>query len=172
MHNIKLIHISTDYVFDGSKNNEYGKFDMRNPKNYYGETKVMVDDIVNRYRNSLIVRIPIIYGFNNENDKETFPTKVIRLLSADNDVYADDTQIRYPVLIDNVALSIKDALYKIGITHITSNRGVTRYQWAKIIARTFSLNDKRIRPSASMAQDRPLHTHLQALEDDYTDRAS
>lgn len=70
--NIKFIHISTDYVFDGEKEESYCKNDQRKPKNIYGETKKEAENIVQKYSNSLIVRIPIIYGYNNDNDKKLF----------------------------------------------------------------------------------------------------
>ncbi len=167
LHNIKLIHISTDYVFDGEKEEDYYKFDVRKPKNFYGETKMMAEDIVNSYPNSLIVRIPVIYGFNDENDKETFPAKVIRTLSNNGTINADDVQIRYPVLIDEVAFSIGKALHRTGIIHITSSQGVSKYEWAQTIAKVFSLNAAKIHRCKQKSENRPLHVHLHVSDADF-----
>jgi dTDP-4-dehydrorhamnose reductase len=45
-HNTKLIHISTDYVFDGIKKTPYTENDIPNPLNYYGITKLMGESII------------------------------------------------------------------------------------------------------------------------------
>jgi amidophosphoribosyltransferase len=167
LYNVKLIHISTDYVFDGDREEDYGKFDDRHPKNYYGETKALAEDIVSNYANSLIVRIPIIYGFNDEYDKETFPTKILKSLKSKKKIVVDDTQIRYPVLIDEVAFSIKKSLNGRGIIHVTSNTGVTKFEWAKIIAEVFGLDKTLIECCKLNLKDRPMHTHLSVSDSDY-----
>lgn len=159
---IKMIHISTDYVFDGDKDVPYLIHDKREPKNYYGETKKIAEDVVQQYNNSLIVRIPIIYGYNDENDKETFPIKVISALTNGEEIYVDNKQIRYPVLIDEVALVIKEQLYRNGIVHITSERGVTKYQWAMVIAKQFGLDTTKIKIRNGSEAQRPDHTKMAA----------
>lgn len=165
---IKLIHISTDYVFDGELNTEYDRNDVRMPCNYYGETKKMAEDKVLEYADSLIVRIPVIYGFNSKTDKETFPIKVINTLRKGETLCLDNKQIRYPVLIDDVAFSIAAALQKTGIIHITSDISVTKYTWAKIIAEEFALDGNLIEENVeSSMKDRPPHVKLKTDSQDY-----
>lgn len=166
--NIKLIHISTDYVFDGLKEEEYSHNDARKPCNYYGETKKQAEDLVKEYENSLIVRIPIIYGYNNERDKTTFPVQIINKLQKNETVYLDNQQIRYPVLIDTVAIAVRKALGQTGIIHVTSAVPVTKYKWAKIIADEFNLDSKLIceKPFKELI-NRPPHVKLKVEEKDF-----
>lgn len=167
-HRIKLIHISTDYVFDGKSGTEYGRNDTRMPCNYYGETKKRAEDQVLEYADSLIVRIPIIYGYNSKLDKEVFPIKVINSLKKREKLYLDNKQVRYPVLIDDVALSIAKALFQTGIVHITSNVSVTKYTWAKIIAKELSADESLIiEDQNSNLGDRPKHVKLKTEQQDY-----
>ncbi|MBR4026048.1 MAG: sugar nucleotide-binding protein [Lachnospiraceae bacterium] len=165
--NIKLIHISTDYVFDGEKYSEYRKDDIRIPKNFYGITKVKAEDIVKSYDNSLIVRIPILYGYNDEQDKITFPNYIIGQLEKNKKIELDNIQIRYPVLIDEVADVIEKSLTKKGIIHITSDVGVTKYQWAKVIAEVFGYSSENIYEKSGTLFNRPKHIRLEITKEDY-----
>ena len=65
---IKLIYISTDYVFDGTKDGEYVETDIPNPINVYGASKLKgeqyVQDLLDRY---YIVRISWVFGINGNN---------------------------------------------------------------------------------------------------------
>lgn len=158
---IKLIHISTDYVFEGESYEPYEHEAERCPKNFYGELKKQAEDVVRNYQNSLIVRLPVLYGYNSDEDKETFPIRVMRSLSQGNALYLDNKQVRYPVLIDEVALGIKESLRQTGIMHITSGLPCTKYSWAKIIAKTFGLSPELIgEDEGSNLKDRPPHTRL------------
>lgn len=167
--NIKLIHISTDYVFDGENNKEFEYDSERVPKNYYGVTKLKAEDIVKTYSNSLIIRIPIIYGYNDDFDKETFPISVINNLEKGIPMSLDNWQIRYPVLIDDVAVIIKRAMAQTGVIHVTSRYPVTKYTWAKIIAKEFGLNEHLIQESnLNQLTNRPKHVKLKTGKNDYT----
>lgn len=163
---IKLIQISTDYVFDGEKGCSYKKDDQRMPKNFYGQTKVRAEDIAGAYGSSLIIRVPILYGYNDENDKETFPVSVIRHLAKNEPVFADNQQVRYPVLIDEAAVQIADSLHKNGIMHISSSQGVTKYEWAKVVADYFGYNKKLIQIKNDPSKNRPPHVRLEISDGD------
>lgn len=73
--NIKIIHISSDYVFDGNSKNPYIETDQTNPLSYYGKTKLMSEKIfVKNYNNYLIFRVSWLYGPYKEN----FVTKMLK----------------------------------------------------------------------------------------------
>ena len=65
---IKLIHISTDYVFDGKNSQHYREWDICNPKNIYGSTKYMGEQYVQSFCSKyLIIRTSWLYGYVGNN---------------------------------------------------------------------------------------------------------
>lgn len=144
--NAKLIYISTSYVFDGEKGN-YKDDDDPKPVNYYGVTKLEGENIIKKYlKDYLILRIPKIYGFNSENDKLNFVTKVINKLKKNEKIYLDNEKIKCPTLIDDVAQVINKLIennYK-GVYHFSSGEIITDYNWALKIADFYGVNKKNI----------------------------
>ena len=62
--NSKMIHISSDYVFDG-KDGNYKENDMKKPINYYGKTKLEADNLLmGSNSNYLIIRPNVLYSSN------------------------------------------------------------------------------------------------------------
>lgn len=62
-HNVKLVHISTDYVFDGVKDRPYTEFDPVNPVNSYGRSKAAGEDFVRGLaRRHAIIRTAWVFG--------------------------------------------------------------------------------------------------------------
>ena len=61
--NTVLIHISTDYVFDGSKNEPYSELDIPNPINEYGKSKLLGEQYIQQILNSyFIIRTSWLYS--------------------------------------------------------------------------------------------------------------
>ena len=69
--NAKVVYISTDYVFDGTKKTEYETEDITNPINYYGYTKLLGEKEVQQLNDYLIVRISWVFGENGKNFVKT-----------------------------------------------------------------------------------------------------
>ena len=71
--NAKLIYISTDYVFDGTKpyNEMYEVTDKANPQNIYGKTKYLGEQIARLYDKSFVVRTSWVFGINGKNFVKT-----------------------------------------------------------------------------------------------------
>ena len=161
--NAKMVFISTDYVFTGDKNAEYQGYDERRSRNYYGLTKIQAEDIVARLPGSLIVRIPIVYGYNSDFDKTTFFTKTLGLLKSGEQALLDNTAIRYPVLTDEVALAIEKSIEQHGVIQISSTQAVTKADWGAIIANEFGLPSSLIRPvhDATAIAARPVNIKME-----------
>ena len=61
--NILLIHLSTDYVFDGEKNSSYVETDMPNPQSIYGKSKWEGEKAIQQYcKNYMILRVSWVFG--------------------------------------------------------------------------------------------------------------
>ena len=103
----RLVHFSTDYVFDGENPNGYLESDMRNPSNVYGNSKAKGEEIVERsHGEHLIIRTSWLYG-----NKKSFPEKIVSkarstgLLKVIHDqigspTYAADLADRIPKMLD------------------------------------------------------------------------
>lgn len=75
-HGIRLIHISTNYVFDGKKSSPYTEDDAVTPINVYGRTKALGEEnIAKQMTQFYILRTSNLYGY----DKESFVSKIVRL---------------------------------------------------------------------------------------------
>ena len=155
--NIKMIYISTDYVFSG-KEESYSIKSTPNPISYYGETKLLgekaVQSLLNNY---IIIRPTILYGFNSAEDKKNFVLNTINKLKNNEQVILDNKRIKYPLLIDDVAKTISKLIetnYQ-GIFHISGPDAVTKYEFGKKIARVFSLPEEKIIGENLKEQYRP-----------------
>ena len=76
-YNIILLHISTDYVFDGTKNTPYCEDDQTNPINQYGKSKLLGEQhIVGTMTNYFIIRTSWLYSKYGKNFVKTIINKV------------------------------------------------------------------------------------------------
>ena len=159
---IKIVHISTDYVFSGEKDTDYFSTDERSSTNYYGLTKIQAEDIVTKHPGSLLFRIPVLYGYNNDDDKSTFLTQTINKLRNGEQIMLDSYAYRYPVLTDEVAIAIDKLLNQQGIIQISSSLSVTKADWGEIIANEFNMSVKNITPigAAPAIAERPRHIKM------------
>ena len=143
LENTKFIYISSDYVFDG-ENESYDTSAKPNPINYYGVTKLEGERIVKEeIFDYAIIRPGILYGYNDESDKKTFPRSIIDSLKENKSPSLDDNVYKYPVLIDDVALLISKIIkMKLGgLFHIASEQKLTRYEWASLLAKSSGLEE-------------------------------
>lgn len=118
----KLIHISTDYVFDGEKGAPYEESDKVNPLSHYAESKLRGEEVVGRFlKDALIVRVQWLYGRNGKN----FSSEIIRQVktSSYRSVYKlIEDRIGSPTNVSDVAKGL-EALIKhdcSGLYHLSS----------------------------------------------------
>jgi len=69
--NAAIIHVSTDFVFDGMKSSPYLETDRANPLGVYGETKFRGEEVLRRYPRHVIVRTSWLYGASGPNFVKT-----------------------------------------------------------------------------------------------------
>lgn len=163
-HNVRLVHISTDYIFAGTQQGGYGEDDPPSPLQVYGKTKAQAEKIVREYPNTLILRMPILYGYNDPGDKPTWPVETAMKLKAGKEVLADDTETRQPTLIDDVAEIIGKLVKQrvTGIIHVAPDQGTTKLEWGKAIAGLLGVADTAVikAPSGTGGPLRPISSWL------------
>jgi len=141
--NIKLIHISTDYVFDGTNNRPYCEEYQTNPNSVYGQTKLDGENEmikINPY-NSIIIRTSWLYSSFGNN----FVKTMLRLGKEKDELGVIFDQIGTPTYAIDLAKTILDILPKINNDKVTiynySNEGVLSwYDFAKEIMQMANLD--------------------------------
>lgn len=131
----KMIYISTDYVFDGSKEGFYEVDDVPNPINVYGRTKLAgeraVQEILDKY---FIVRISWVFGINGNN----FIKTMLRLGNERNELNVVADQIGSPTYTVDLAQLLVDMIQtdKYGLYHATNE---SECSWAEFAEEIFKV---------------------------------
>ena len=158
-HDAKLVHISTDYVFDGKKTNPYSEKDIPTPISFYGESKLQGEkSLLNS--NHVILRPGVVYGWtplelagivSSSGKPMNFAmwllTKLNKkeLLKIVTDQYASAT----------LADSLAESILKIaeadgsGLYHVAGLSCESRYEFSKKLAKEFGYDENLIQPTDS-----------------------
>lgn len=139
-YNTTLIHISTDYVFDGEKDEPYTVKDVPNPINEYGKSKLLgekhIQEIMDNY---CIIRTSWLYSEFGKN----FYTTILKKAKTDDILRISNTQLGYPTNAMNLGEfiigEIKLNEFKYRVYHFTDKIEMTWYQFAVKI-----INDKKL----------------------------
>ena len=140
--NLRLIHISTDFVFNGQKNKPYTEKDQPNPIEWYGYTKYLAEQSVQKSGlNWNIVRLsfPFRKPFS---DKKDLVQKIISKLKAKQEFKQFIDHFITPTFVDDLAPAF-DALLQSNkvreIFHFTGSSYISDYKLAQAVAKTFIL---------------------------------
>lgn len=145
----RLIHISTDFVFDGclidGHKPIFAEDSKPNPISYYGKTKAEAEDVVKS--NAMILRFSYPYRKNFE-EKKDFVRTIKALLSENQTVNMVDDSIIVPTFIDDISYSLDYLIenYKKEIFHLVGSNGLSPYEAGLRIAKHFQLDEKLILP--------------------------
>ncbi|MDZ7289311.1 MAG: SDR family oxidoreductase [candidate division KSB1 bacterium] len=132
----RLVHISTDMVFDGKKGN-YSEDDAPLPISYYGHSKKTAeDDVLHTYPDALVVRVALLYGFPLTHG-ENFSAEIYHRLRAGQKVNVFGDQFRTPIWAGNAAAAIIELAGKHfrGILHLAGSERISRSNFARELAR-------------------------------------
>lgn len=99
----KLVHISSDYVFDGRKGKPYLEEDPVNPLSVYGKSKLAGEENARINPDHLIIRTQWLYGLHGKNFVET----MLRLAKERKELSVVDDQIGSPTWTVDLALAVK-----------------------------------------------------------------
>jgi dTDP-4-dehydrorhamnose reductase len=140
---LKMIYVSTDFVFDGESNRPYTEEDKPNPIDWYGHTKFWGEQAI--AGNGLIARISYPYGFKS-NIKKDIIWILAELLSEKDSVQLVIDQIITPTFIDDIVHAIDFLIDKNaqGLFNIVGNNFLSPYEIGIAIAREFGLRELKI----------------------------
>jgi dTDP-4-dehydrorhamnose reductase len=158
-----LIHISTDYVFDG-KAGPYIELDRPNPVSYYGRTKLASENVIRTSGiSSTILRTMILYG-TGYSVKPNFALWVLKSLIEGKPVRVVDDQIGNPTLADDLAFAIIKVieLGRSGLYHVSGADLVSRFDFALAVADVFDLNRKLITPIKTSTLKQPANRPMKS----------
>jgi len=144
---IKLVHLSTDYIFDGKKG-PYSEDDIPNPLSYYGKTKLESEKLINENLDDfIIVRSNVLYGCG-KNVKPNFVLWMINELKENKEINVVNDQYNNPTLADNLAQAVVELVSNkfSGVINIAGSEYLSRYDFALKIAEKFGLNKENISP--------------------------
>jgi dTDP-4-dehydrorhamnose reductase len=136
-----MVHLSTDYVFDGSAG-PYGEDDPVHPLNYYGITKWESEKVIQAcLADAVTVRTMVLYGWGIDT-RLNFVTWVIQKLSEGQTMSVVTDQWGNPTYADDLAQALVDLLERrvSGCLHYAGWDYWTRHEMALEIARQMGVN--------------------------------
>jgi len=136
----KIVYLSTDYVFDGTKDGIYEVDDKVNPKSVYGETKYLGEEEVKKNPKHFITRISWVFGVNGNN----FIKTMLKLSDNHKELNVVDDQIGSPTYTVDLAKLLVDMAEtnKYGTYH-ANNEGFV--SWADFAEYIFDINEKDVK---------------------------
>ncbi len=139
---IHLIHVSTDFVFDGKKTTPYLEDDPVSPIEWYGETKAMAEEIVNGSESSWTI-VRLAYPYRASYDLKPDIIKKIRAGLESGKLYPQftDTLIT-PTFIDDIAQAF-DKIIELkpqGIFHTVGSDSLSPYDLARKVASAYGFD--------------------------------
>lgn len=145
-----LIHVSTDYVFDG-KSGPYREDDQPNPISYYGKSKLASENALRVSDAAFtILRTIVLYGYGID-VKSNFPLWVVRSLKAGEHIRCVDDQISNPTYVGDLAQAMVRVFQRnrVGVYHVCGTERISRYDFARETAKLFDLDETLIERAKS-----------------------
>lgn len=156
--NIFFIHLSTDFIFDGTTG-PLSEDAIPNPISFYGESKLAAENIVLQTKNLryAIARTVLVYGITEAMSRTNIILWVKKSLEDSKTIQVVDDQWRTPTLAEDLAMGcfLLAQKEKEGIFNISGYEMLTPYQMAMITADYFQLDTKFIVKSDSTKFTQP-----------------
>lgn len=134
-----VLHVSTDFVFDGRSDTPYAETDLVNPVNEYGKSKLAGERLLEESGcKHCVLRVEWTYGLHGDN----FVTKIIKRAKKNKTVKVVDDQVGSPTATIEIAGVICKLMQKKpeGIFHFANTGYVSRYEMAKFIFDKLSMD--------------------------------
>lgn len=149
--NTILVHLSTDFVFDGSKTTPYTEEDSPNPINVYGVTKLKGEQYVQEIlENYFIIRTSWVFSEYGNN----FVKTMLRLSAERDELNVVNDQIGSPTYAGDLAKAILQIISarttRYGLYHYTNEGNISWYDFAKTI---FEIKEVKIKVNPISSND-------------------
>ena len=145
--NCKLIHVSTDYVFDGEANTPYVETDKTNPQTVYGKSKLAGEKSIveSGLKTYAIVRTSWLYSVYKSNFYKT----MLRLANEKKQISVVNDQFGSPTYAPHLAEALVEIANQLsesnsGVYHFSDDGNITWYAFAKMIFETHAISVKLI----------------------------
>jgi len=155
-HNIKLVHFSTDYIFDG-KNGPYKEDDTPNPISFYGRSKLASENaLVSGGVECAIIRTMVLYGIGVK-IKQNFVLWLVNQLQEGKTVTIVDDQIGNCTMIDDLAYGTLKIIEKkkTGVYNIAGKEIISRYEFALKVCEIFGCDKKLVKTGKTKDLNQP-----------------
>ncbi|MGI0073227.1 MAG: SDR family oxidoreductase [Nitrosotalea sp.] len=165
----KLIHLSSDSVFDGTKITPYTEEDIPKPINVYGYTKMVGEKIVLQNSNNVVVRASVLYGWLHKSISQrpsssmkptNFAQWLITKLQSKETIKIVTDENSSPIIADDFARSIihlADGNYH-GLFHSAPPIQINRYDFSVRLAKALELDWNLIQPTTNKELGRNVTT--------------
>ena len=147
--NIRFIHLSTDAVFDGTKEGFYTEGDEPDPQGVYAQTKLNGERAVQKANSQAIIARVNFYGWSLTN-RRSLGEFFVNNLSQEKYVSGFTDVIFCPMLVNHTARLLLKMLEKnlSGLYHVVGAQAMSKYQFGIEIARKFGLKQSHISPKS------------------------
>jgi dTDP-4-dehydrorhamnose reductase len=151
---IPMLHLSTDYVFDGRKPTPYTEDDLPNPLNVYGRSKLEGEKhVVEILKAAWIVRTSWLFGPLGKN----FVRTILQRARGGNSLSVVDDQFGAPTYTVDLAGKLEEIVMKgkPGVYHVTNRGYCSWFEFAREILRQAGLSHVPLSAIPTSASDRP-----------------
>jgi dTDP-4-dehydrorhamnose reductase len=141
----RLVHVSTDVVFDGTGSRPYREDDEPNPVSDYGRSKLEAErEVLLVHPDALVVRTSLMVGGAEPGPQER---AVVAAARGESDTEFFDDEWRSPVLVGDLAAALVELSRRRerGILHLAGPEAVSRWELARAIAAAHGLPGERLR---------------------------
>jgi len=147
--NIKFIHLSTDAVFDGTKEGEYTEEDEPNPQGVYSQTKLDSERAVQEANPQAIIARVNFYGWSL-GGRRSLGEFFVNNLSEGKNVNGFTDVIFCPMWVNHLSRTLLEMLEKDlhGLYHVVGAQALSKYQFGIEVARKFGLRASLIEPQS------------------------
>ena len=144
---IRFVHVSTDAVFDGSKEGAYAEEDEPNPQSLYSKTKLEGEWAVQETNPQAIIARVNFYGWSLGGGR-SLAEFFVNNLSEGKPVNGFTDVIFCPMLVNDTARLLLEMLQKDlhGLYHLVGREPMNKYRFGLEVARTFGLDENLISP--------------------------